>query len=486
MGDPVFNVDVLDAAGVIQGAGPLVNVSSVEITEELDRAGRVAVMIPATYQRAIDLLAAECQLRIRVLGSGLVATGLVQELDVVTAREPQFQVAGPDLLGELVYLNTGYRNAFNNQATAAAIIGSHATPQTLLYQTGWTAGTISPSITPTTIEYDGQTILEALITLAEQIGDHFRQGNTARTLDWGVFGSHSGVRITNVYHALVAQAAGNAALAYLSGAQIGTISTELENRIFPLGKDKFDLRDATAASTGILVATNKGPAGAATTLTANLPVGTNPIPVASTTGFTAGEEIFIGTWNSWASNHEVATIQTVGAGSLTLTAATTVTHTSGQDVLQRPQFYVENAASQALYGLREACPSFAWIGPLDTTVLTDRQRAADVLYAAAQARLLRYQEPYRNYTLNNVYGLPYSLRVGDKVRVVCKGAIAPQGQSYYVDVDEDLYVLKITRKLEANGTQTAALEVASVARPAPNNANLVIYNLDLLRWVGVR
>lgn len=484
---PVFSVDVLDASGNVIGPGPLTDVLSVEITEELDRAGQIAITIPATYQRAQDLLASEKRLQIRVLNEDIVATCLIQNLNVVASgQQPVYQISGPDLLGELVYLNTGYNRTYDNLAISSAVIGTTATATSLLGGTGWTQGSvvISGVGTNTTISFDGQTRLQALITLAEQIGHHLRQGTTARTLDFGLFGTDSGLRAMNVHHALVAQQSVSPGLAYIADAEIGTISAEIENRIYPLGKDRFDLQDASTSITDIYVEQNLGPDGATTDLTAQANPTDTTLTVTSTTGFTAGEYIWVGDRTDWTANHEMLQILSIGGPTtINLVSAVTVTLANGSDVIQRPQFYVEDTSSQSTYGLRENTPQFAWIGPIDPTDATSRQQAADVLYYAAKARLLRYSLPYETYILSRVLNLPTSLRVGNKIRVVYHGSVRAYGGSYYVDIDDDLYVTRITRTWQGNGEASASLAVSDVDRPTPNNSLLVIFNLDTMRWL---
>jgi hypothetical protein len=493
LSSPVFNVDVLDGSGNIIGPGPLENVLAVEITEELDRAGLVTVSIPATYQRAQDLLGAEKRLQVRVLNEDIVATCLIQNLNVVASgQQPIYQISGPDLLGELVYLNTGYNRTYDNRLIANVIIGTSATAASLLGGTGWTQGSIviDPGVgTRSTISFDGQTRLQALITLAEQIGHHLRQGTTARTLDFGLFGADSGLRAMNVHHALVKQQEVSPGLAYIADAEIGKISAEIENRLYPLGKDRFDLQDASTSITDIKVAANTGPDGAETTLTAQANPTDTTLTVTSTTGFVANEYIWVGNKANWTANHEMLQIQSIGGPTtINLVSAVTVTLANGSNVIQRPQFYVEDTASQAALGggassIRENTPQFAWIGPIDPTSSTSRQQAADVLYHAAKARLLRYSLPYETYVLTRVLNLPTSLRVGDKIRVVYHGAVKAYGGSYYVDIDDDLFVTRITRTWQGNGEASASLAVSDVDRPTPNNSLLVIFNLDNLRWL---
>lgn len=482
----LFTVDVLDNAGVVQGDGPLYNVVSIQVTEELDRAGKVAVNVPATDTRAISLLAAENRLQVKT-ADGIVATGIIEVFGAVSGPPPLFQVSGPDLLGELIYLNTGYNRVYDNLATSAAIIGTDATATGLLGGTGWTQGTVTPARATDTIVFNAQTILQSLGTLAQQMGDHFRQGATAQTIDWGLFGTDSGIRITNVHHVLADQD-DVTDMAIVSSVVINTLSADIENRLFPLGKSKFDMRDASNTSANILVQANEGPTGTTTTLAVAVTAGDVSLTVVSGAGFVAESEVWIGDASDWTQPHEIFVIAAGGVAGAVLTPINVMenNYSIGADVIQNPQFYVEDSASQATFGLRESCPQFAWIAPVDQSADSAQQeRAADVLYAAVNARLTRYKDSYENYTLGAVYNLPSDLRVGEKIRLVYKGAGALFGGTLFLDIDDDFFVLKIVRKWTASGEISAVLTVANTTRPTPNNENLIIYNLDTLQWIGL-
>jgi hypothetical protein len=482
----VFAVDILDSSLNTLGAGPLYNVESVEVTEELDRAGKVVVTVPID-QRAIDLVAEENRMRVRTENGALV-TGIIQDINLtVQGGKPMWKLRGADLLGELVFLNTGYNREYDNLNTASAIIGTTGTATSLLGGTSWTQGTVSPSAyTTTSIIFNAQTILQALVTLAQQIGDHFRQGTTEQTLDWGAFGVASGVRVTNVHAVSIEQYDALDHLAYISSLSIGTISGDVENKLFPLGRNKFDMRDATATSANIKVQANAGPTGATTTVASAVTAGDATMTVASATGFIEQKEVWIGDASDWTQTHEIAIVTNITGAVLTLLGGAESSYSIGADVIQAPQFYIEDLASQGDFGVREACPQFGWIGPGENTAdVTLQQQAADTLYAAANARLTRYGDSYKDYRLPIVVNFPETVRVGQTVRLVYRGAVYGFGGTFYEEIDDDFFVIKITRRYTKQGQQTAALTVANVSRPTPNNASIVIFNLDTLSWMGL-
>lgn len=465
-----FTVDILNNSDAVQGAGPLFNVVSIEITEKLDRAGRVAVTVPASDERAIELLSVENRLRVRT-PDGNIAYGLIEKLDVAAGEKPLATASGPDALGELVYPNAGYNRVYDDLAVATAIIGTTATATSLLGGTGWTQGSVDAGLGDATISYNGETILEALCLLAEQLGKHFRQGTTARTLDFGAFGADSGVRITNLAHVVVGlEDAEN--LAYVGQVAVGEIGSDIENRIYPQAKYAVDLRHAASTITDILVRRNPGPTGAASTLAAPAGAGSASITVVDGSDFDDGEIVWLGDADDWTVNHETKEVATVVGNTINFVGTTQYAHGAGADVIQQMQFYVEDTASQATYDVREGVPAFSWIEAVDTTT-TAKRNAGNMLYLAAKARLAVFAESFKSYRLGQVVNLPHDLRAGQKVRLVYKGAVEVYGGTLYLDIDDDFFVIAITRRFEGDGKRVATLEVANVDRPSPNDGDFV-------------
>jgi len=221
-------IDILDS-GAVQGSGPLFNVIEVSVTEELDKAGQITITVPAANERAIDLIASERQANINTV-NGSAGSGIIQNFAVVTSgNAPAFQLMGTDLLGELNYLNTGYNRTYDNQNVSSAIIGTDATTTSLLGDTGWTQGTVTidADVTTQTIEFNAETRLSALIALANQIGHHLRQGSTARTLDFGLFGADSGFRVVSIVHFQYGMES-DASQGYATSITLNTISADIE------------------------------------------------------------------------------------------------------------------------------------------------------------------------------------------------------------------------------------------------------------------
>jgi len=487
-----FFAEIWDSTGSYPVGSPVLEVISCNVTKRVDGAGEFSATFPATAQQVRDLLQANRRVVIKEVDSDnaitapAVVEGIVQRITKVAQdNAPIWTATGLDRMGELNYINTQRARTYDNVATAN-IIGTTASGTGLLRATGWTPGSVSASVTPTTVQFERQSILNALITLAKSTGDHIREGATARTLDYGTFGGDSVCRLTNVDAVRSGLQGAFNNLALIAQISVTDISADIENRIYPQGASDFDLRDAPTTITDIIVAASRGPLGATTTVSAGGAAATT-VNVNSVVGFAADQEIFIGDADDWTADHEMALIQSVGATSLTVYETLANTYASGADVLQNPQFYIEDTASQATYGLRESTPAFGWIGPGegqgDPTV---QRQAAATLYNAASARLTRYKDNYETYALGGVLGLPLSVRPGDKVQVTYRGIVEYFGSEFWADIDQDMFVLSITRTYEGTGAVVTALEVASVLRPTPNNVNLLVYNLDMLNYITPR
>ncbi|MCK4958038.1 MAG: hypothetical protein KAT00_01530 [Planctomycetes bacterium] len=270
-------------------------------------------------------------------------------------------------------------------------------------------------------------------------------------------------------------------------------------QITKIGADTFSLNGSVGngaytaggrwdliVAAGILVKANGGPTGVETTVAVGIMAGDTTVTVAAATGLAEGEELFFGDIASFIQDHEVAVIESIAGAVVTIIGTFDNDYAIGIDVVQAPQFYIRDAVSGAIHGVREMCPQFGWIGPISlTSEIATLRRAADTLYTAAASHLIRYKSVYTNYALPSVLNFPKTIRVGEKVRLVYKGVVGLLGGEVHVDVDDLFYILSITRRYTGDGKDTTALEIANVSRPTPNNTRLVLMNLDQVRWEGL-
>ncbi|MCP4415966.1 MAG: hypothetical protein GY805_05045 [Chloroflexi bacterium] len=124
-------------------------------------------------------------------------------------------------------------------------------------------------------------------------------------------------------------------------------------------------------------------------------------------------------------------------------------------------YYIEDATSQAAYGLVERPLERSNIRPL-TNGTVNLQNAANTLYRAALTMLLRWKDPRTYYKVSVSKLAVTGLEPGDKIRLVYRGIADYQGLPYkWVDVDTLMWVMDITETYGANGQQRVTLEVAA-------------------------
>lgn len=118
--------------------------------------------------------------------------------------------------------------------------------------------------------------------------------------------------------------------------------------------------------------------------------------------------------------------------------------------------YIKRDAAETTYGRIERYLSYKDIGPIYNTE-SDIERASNALFDATLAQLQKESYPYRRYRLS-VTKLEKILYPGSVVRVVYRRV--RDGETY-LDLDEDLYVLEATRRIDKDGVETVALDVAT-------------------------
>lgn len=186
--------DVYDAAGGRLGAGPVL-LTTAAVTRVLDGVGAIRLSAPGTDGRARALLVNENRVRIwwqandgadiRELGRGVIrrvrASGSPEDWSLT--------VEGADDLDTLTRISTRLGRKYSGQsvaAIAADLVG---------LVSGWSASASGGS--PTDARFDGQSVFNALLGLAEGQGLHVRARPGANTVEVGAFGSDAGLRLVN-------------------------------------------------------------------------------------------------------------------------------------------------------------------------------------------------------------------------------------------------------------------------------------------------
>jgi len=473
-----FIIDLLDGSDTVIGDGPLNNVLSVSIGESLDQAGQIQFTLPATDYRAATLLDQAVKFRVQFDDGTLVYGVLGGDTIDATADQPTRVVQGFDLLAELGGKSIGWWCYYE-----ASDINTVILPD-LLAGTGWTTGTIEAGLGNFTQRFDGDSRLAALIKLTQQLnGKHFRRGSGLRVLDFGSFGTLAASEAINVHHVLHGQAA-NAAIMIIGSLQLTSDRAAVVHRIYPwgAGNDNGDTNRFKASLWYLPFADSRwseigityGVRGAATSVTA---VGADghEYQTADTSGFmewpiqqlawvTDPDDLT----QPFGYNFVVDTIDTdaalwvrgspllPGAPGNPIPAPTTFPVT----VYGNPQLYLQTADYDPA-APREAVIIFNDVKAFSSSA-SDLAAIAPQLFERAKRYLLTHAVPQRSYAMT-VVNAPYTLRVGDKLRVRYRGAVTRRGVTVdWIDVDEELYLINITRTTNSDGTTNAVLEVSNI------------------------
>lgn len=142
-----------------------------------------------------------------------------------------------------------------------------------------------------------------------------------------------------------------------------------------------------------------------------------------------------------------------------------------------PYYYIEDTASQAIYGVRERWVQFKDILPLGLTA-NDFVAAAQTLYGMAVTYLTRHLSEQLAYEVdalglkhvNQANGAAY-FEVGDTFRLQFDGWTQDEDgtKTNYLTVDTDLYLLDFTRTFNADGSDTWKLTLATFLRALPTD-----------------
>lgn len=210
---------VYDTDSALLGPGPLYHIVDPEVTEILDNPGDVTFSVPAGDDRSASTIGASTARTVELvylapngIAAAVVGTGSIRGGSSSLEFRPDGQYIRyrlPQTLGELAWATTCPQHDYDGVALSAMLENEIGALKGLLSSSwgavGWSLGTCSPDKTEI-FEFNGETVLTAIRHMAEDVGTstpyHFRETpGTARSLDFGTFGTDSGVR---VHQALVA------------------------------------------------------------------------------------------------------------------------------------------------------------------------------------------------------------------------------------------------------------------------------------------
>lgn len=226
--------EVFNSDGVRLGVIP--DIEAVKVTRILDGAGSVSLTLPGMSERALTLLTYEARVRVyleqnnavREVGRGIVRKPVTTD----TPGGTTLTVDCPDELCELKDISVLLGRSYGDDAPVSleSVVSS-----LVGLVDGWSASVeagVSENLV--SLRVDGVSILKALQELAENNGLHLRQSIGSKTLEFGAFGTDTGIYLRNVAHGNI-RLQDNDNLAIVENLQITGTSEGLVNRIYPVG-----------------------------------------------------------------------------------------------------------------------------------------------------------------------------------------------------------------------------------------------------------
>lgn len=238
----MYRVYAESSAGVVIGGGPLLGASRASVTTSLDRAGKVSCEIPATDPDAAIFADDDVYIRIKEFRAGTwvtVGRGIIIQKNLDSSGK-MLQLSGPSIEHELTRTHVGTLSLTDDPLTPEdPMAAADVLPAIIAYALpGWTTdGTPSGDVY---YQFGDETVLAALIKIAEILGDHFRIDVEDRVVVWlpttaaGFDAADSGVRAVNKGEPDLLEDIPE--LAILDGGlQVMTDDTDRITRLYPRG-----------------------------------------------------------------------------------------------------------------------------------------------------------------------------------------------------------------------------------------------------------
>lgn len=327
-------------------------------------------------------------------------------------------ISGRDLMEELRRVTVGLGKTYNAE-TMQAIMNDLTS-----MVTGWIASVETASASRLqAARFDGPKVLKAALKSADQMGLHVRSAQGSRVLEVGAFGDYattpSGERIYAMQAAssIPPEAYSNDAVLFVDSISLTEDGDSLVNWAIPMG-----------AGTG----------SAATTLSYTTYEILNSDNTVYRAGVTPDFPIY-------------RRVNDAGIAEYYIDASDG--ETQHQDTL-----------------------SFKEIGPIANSLLA-KQLASDALAIACFESLRRTRTPIISYSLT-VRKQRVTLQPGDLIRLRYKGRVpTAEGDVVYIDVDEDLWVMGISRSLSDSGF-TTTLTVNTIDQKIKDDTDILVDVVD--------
>lgn len=240
-----FYIDVLDANDNILGDGPLNNVVTVQDTKRLDRIGTLFFELPAADPRTTHIQAGR-QFDVYDRVDGYVGRFQYKSKTLSEGQAgAMLRVSAYDQLKELTQETVDFHRVYANTAVETVVAALVA------LASGWSSS-IDAAIGNTSVTYEGESILKAVDVLRDRWGKHYRLAS-GPTLEFGAFGTASGVRLTNLKGQVQPDMENHTEIALVDSISIVDESDVVFNKIIALGAgqgvSQITLDDATLGAT---------------------------------------------------------------------------------------------------------------------------------------------------------------------------------------------------------------------------------------------
>lgn len=134
------------------------------------------------------------------------------------------------------------------------------------------------------------------------------------------------------------------------------------------------------------------------------------------------------------------------------------------------EYYIEDAASIAQFGVREIVLLFDQIRPISNTA-TAKNQAKTELLKNAERWLQRYTQVRQQLDNVQVHALKSRVKVGDKVNIRYKGR--DESGELYLDIDADYWVTAHDRSRNQGGDYVSNFQLVSVDRAEKTDTDIM-------------
>jgi len=388
--------DVYDASGNKLGEGPVYTLTSAAIKRRLDASGSVELSFPLTDKRAVNLIQNERRVRIYVEHNEVVrelGRGIIRKVSKSDAESSATLTAsGPDDMKELTFPSLGRNRAYTDEDLDDII------DDLVAEASGWSA-TVDAGLGTHSVRFDGGNPLQAVIQIAEEKGLHIRPSLTAKTVEFGAFGSDTGL---------------------VAFGRMSNITYELEQNDLILPVERIVINESTKDVVNWIVPIGGGDGDAAVTLKEAYEAGNR------TTG------------NGYPYDIQQVTIN------------------------GRTEYVISDATSISTYGQIEKNPvKFNKIVPISNSK-ANLTLASEAVYDAAAAWLQRKSVKLTTYKIN-VRKPRTTLRPGDKITLDYKGYVLRENDSEFafVNIRDEFWIMEVEERVSTSGV-SLALTIANI------------------------